>query len=143
MRYALSFKTLRKKRGLTQGNLAERVGVEQPTIQRWESGKQSPSLEDLDRLASALGVHPGELFADQDLPADDAATEAALREIVGAVLRSAAGTVPASASRPLADGLVRGIELLLRNPAIRTSPDALAVAVDAIASPSPVPSSVA
>jgi transcriptional regulator with XRE-family HTH domain len=53
---------LRKKRGLSQAQLAEIVGVEQPTIQRWERGTRMPDLESLDLLAKALGVTPGTLL---------------------------------------------------------------------------------
>lgn len=54
---------LRKKRGLTQAALAEKLGVEQPTIQRWEKGKREPELAQLVALAAALGVEPGSLLA--------------------------------------------------------------------------------
>lgn len=53
---------LRKRKGLTQGDLAERIGVEQPTIQRWEKGKREPNFEQLFQLAAALGVEPGALI---------------------------------------------------------------------------------
>jgi transcriptional regulator with XRE-family HTH domain len=53
---------LRKKRGWTQGDLAERVGVEQPTIQRWENGKREPSFDQLFALARALDVSPASLI---------------------------------------------------------------------------------
>lgn len=138
MRYALQFKHLRKRASLTQTALAEKVGVEQPTVQRWEAGKQKPDLIDLDKLAVALGVHPGELFTDQDMAVEEQTTEAALRELATAAIRSA-GNVPASSVRPIVHGLTRGLELLLRNPAIRTNADALAVAVHAIESPAPAP----
>lgn len=53
---------IRKKRGLTQVQLAERIGVEQPTVQRWEKGKREPDLGQLHTLAGALGVTVGELI---------------------------------------------------------------------------------
>lgn len=53
---------LRKKRGLSQAKLAELVGVEQPTIQRWETGKREPDLAALDSLAKALGVPISQLL---------------------------------------------------------------------------------
>lgn len=53
---------LRKMRGLSQAKLAELIGVEQPTIQRWESGKRVPDLDNLMALAAALGVKPGSLL---------------------------------------------------------------------------------
>jgi transcriptional regulator with XRE-family HTH domain len=62
MGYLGNLVSLRKKRGWSQAKLAEIVGVEQPTVQRWESGKRLPDLESLDRLAKALGVTPGSLL---------------------------------------------------------------------------------
>jgi len=62
MRYELSFKDLRKRRGFTQASLAEALGVEQPTVQRWENGSRSPDIPQMIRLAEVLGVEPGELF---------------------------------------------------------------------------------
>jgi len=143
MRYSLEFRALRQKSGLTQKALAERVGVEQPTINRWENGKQNPDLGDLDKLAAALGVHPGELFRDDELSSHPEATEAALTELAAAAVRSGGGNASASAVRPIVRGLARGLELLIRNPAIRTNPDALAVAVHAIESQAPGASSQA
>jgi transcriptional regulator with XRE-family HTH domain len=62
MRYSLDLKSARRRRGITQAELAEAVGVEQPTVQRWESGKRTPDTGQLLMLAEALGVEPGELF---------------------------------------------------------------------------------
>lgn len=62
MGYLDELAALRKKRGLSQARLAEMVGVEQPTIQRWEKGKREPDLENLKCLAEVLGVTPGSLL---------------------------------------------------------------------------------
>jgi len=52
--------------GLNQTELAERVGVAQATIARYEAGTRSPSPEVLGRLADALGVEEWDLtYADQ------------------------------------------------------------------------------
>lgn len=44
--------------GLTQAQLAERVGRSQKLIASWESGARHPKLSSLVLLASALGVDP-------------------------------------------------------------------------------------
>jgi transcriptional regulator with XRE-family HTH domain len=62
MGYLIELSALRKKRGLSQAKLAEIVGVEQPTVQRWETGKRLPDLDALHRLATALGVTAGALL---------------------------------------------------------------------------------
>lgn len=61
--YLSHLKAIRKQRGMTQAEVAERAGVEQPTYQRWETGKREPeSLAQLFSLANALGVEPGALI---------------------------------------------------------------------------------
>lgn len=62
VRYLSELKPLRKKRRLSQAQLAELIGVEQPTVQRWESGNRLPDLDSLHRLAKVLGVTPGALL---------------------------------------------------------------------------------
>lgn len=62
MGYLDQLADLRKQRGLSQAALAEKLGVEQPTVQRWEKGKREPSLAQLFELAGALGVEPGALI---------------------------------------------------------------------------------
>ncbi len=51
----------RIRTGMNQTELAERVGVRQATIARYEAGTRSPSPEVLGRLAEALGVEPWDL----------------------------------------------------------------------------------
>lgn len=53
---------IRKRKGLTQAQVAELVGVEQPTYQRWEKGKREPSFGQLFELARVLSVDPSSLI---------------------------------------------------------------------------------
>lgn len=46
----------RQKKGLSQTELAQRVGTKQPVISRLESGVGNPTLELLRRVAKALGT---------------------------------------------------------------------------------------
>lgn len=46
----------RLRKGLTQSQLAEKVGTRQPVISRLERGEGNPSLETLQRIAGALNV---------------------------------------------------------------------------------------
>ena len=46
----------RNKEGLTQKELARRMGTKQSVISRFESGKTNPTLDFLYRLADALGA---------------------------------------------------------------------------------------
>lgn len=51
---------LRVERSLQQKELSERSGVGRAAISRYESGKASPSLDNLGRLLEAMGVGPVE-----------------------------------------------------------------------------------
>lgn len=57
----------RKRAGLTQAQLAERLGKSQSEIGRWERGEVQPSFETLQRIVAACGL---ELVA-QTYNADD------------------------------------------------------------------------
>lgn len=50
--------TARKARGLTQQQLAEKSGVTQATLSRWENSDRTPSEEHTASVARALGVTP-------------------------------------------------------------------------------------
>jgi len=43
-------------RRLSQAQLAELVGVSPATVSKWQSGKQAPESEALERLASVVNV---------------------------------------------------------------------------------------
>ncbi len=47
--------------GLTQKELAAKVGIPYQTLQRWEYGTFSPNMDNLIKLASALGISVEEL----------------------------------------------------------------------------------
>ena len=49
-------RSLRKEKGLTQGKLADKVGITQSAINKFERGFAEPSLATLGRLAKVLGT---------------------------------------------------------------------------------------
>ena len=55
-------KEYRKKLNLTQAKLAELVNVDNKHISCIESGKNFPSADLIDRLATALKIEPKDLF---------------------------------------------------------------------------------
>jgi putative transcriptional regulator len=59
-------KELRAKLGLTQGELADAVGVRRETIVFLEQGKYNPSLRLAHAVAKRLGVTVDELFSFDD-----------------------------------------------------------------------------
>lgn len=64
---------LRKDKGLTQPQLAEKIGVHVAQVRRYEAGTSQPTLDVIRSLAVALGVSADELlFApDERGPSDD------------------------------------------------------------------------
>lgn len=63
----------RTRRGLTQAQLAERVGVRQPRIAEIERGDANPRLDTIARVAHALGISVSALLdesARQDVDRD-------------------------------------------------------------------------
>lgn len=57
-----NLKMLRERHGLTQSELAERIGTTQQTIARWENGKAEPSLAALRDLAICLWTSVDQLL---------------------------------------------------------------------------------
>lgn len=60
----MRIRKIREDKGLTQSELAKRIGVKPPTISRYESGSNKPSSETLNKIAVALGVDVNMLFDD-------------------------------------------------------------------------------
>lgn len=54
---------LRKDKGLTQKELADKVGVSDKAVSRWETGKNYPDIETLQRLAEVLDVSVNDLLS--------------------------------------------------------------------------------
>ena len=59
---AATLKRLRERRGLTQQQLAERVGAHRVTIAKLETGALRPGVDVLEALAKALKVKVTELL---------------------------------------------------------------------------------
>lgn len=57
-----NLKTLRKKKGMTQEELAARLNVVRQTISKWEKGLSVPDAELLTKLAEILEVSVSQLL---------------------------------------------------------------------------------
>ena len=58
-----TIKNLREKKGLTQSELAEKIGVSAKTVSKWETAKGLPDISLIQPLAKALGVSVIELMS--------------------------------------------------------------------------------
>ena len=57
---------LRKQKGLTQQQLAEKIGVHVVQLRRYEAGSSQPTLDVIRAMALALGISADELLFDKD-----------------------------------------------------------------------------
>ena len=55
-KFAESLRTIREQKGLSQTELADRSGLQPSAISHFETGRRSPSFDNLKRLADALAV---------------------------------------------------------------------------------------
>jgi len=61
----------REGRGLTQEQLAERLGTSKGQISSWETGRRSMTWGVQEALAEALSIEPWDLFRDPAQPSAD------------------------------------------------------------------------
>lgn len=61
----MNLKQLREQAGLTQIQLAERIGCDQSVISRIESGQRALTLDRLKSIAKALQIPLAQLLADE------------------------------------------------------------------------------
>lgn len=64
----------RKKKGLTQEQLGEKLGVSNKTISRWENGNYMPDLSMLLPLSEELGISLNELLAGEEIKREEEAS---------------------------------------------------------------------
>jgi transcriptional regulator with XRE-family HTH domain len=100
-------RTLRQGLGLTQEELCERAGISIDAVTRIESGRRTPNLATVERLAEGLGVSPSDLLDPEArtpvsnpdtagrvaalVAAEPADVQRAIEKIVRAVVGVAAG----------------------------------------------------
>lgn len=66
MPFAEKLAKLRKRRGLTQQELAQKIGVGIAQMRRYEKGSSSPTLEVIKNIAKTLSISSDELIFDED-----------------------------------------------------------------------------
>ena len=60
----------RKELNLTQAQLAEKLGVSNKTVSKWENGKCMPDYGIIQPLCAELGISVSELMAGEEQPQD-------------------------------------------------------------------------
>lgn len=72
----LFIQTLRKEKGLTQKELADRLGISDKAVSKWETARSMPDTSLLGPLCSELGISINELLIGEKLPPEDYAKKA-------------------------------------------------------------------
>lgn len=93
----------RKLRGLTQEELARKVGTSQPHMSRLESGDDGPPLRLFKEIAQALGISLADLFRD-DLSASELMLVEAFRRVPPQIQRSWLEMAKVAAAQPPTEG---------------------------------------
>ena len=60
-------KALREKNRMTQAELAEKIGVTDKAVSKWETGRGLPDITLIEPIAKALSISVGELFAGEQI----------------------------------------------------------------------------
>jgi transcriptional regulator with XRE-family HTH domain len=92
----VKLRRLRKERGLSLTDFADKVGVSRPTVWSWETGKTKPRRQKLDAVAATLNLMDDELILDIAEVEERTKARSLEREISAAKARIAkiAGTLP-------------------------------------------------
>lgn len=80
-RFGRQLRTARRDAGLTQEEVAERVGLTRTSITNIERGMQHISLRQLYLLAAAVGLQPAQLLPDHDGAIEELLPEHALKAL--------------------------------------------------------------
>ena len=62
-----AIKKLRERKGLTQSQLADQIGVSGKAVSKWETAKGLPDISLIEPLAKALGISVTELFSGEQI----------------------------------------------------------------------------
>lgn len=60
--FGRNLKRHRKERGITQTELAEKIGVTKGCISNWERGYRDPGVSEIYAASEALGIDPKKLI---------------------------------------------------------------------------------
>lgn len=57
-----NIKRIRLKKGMTQGDICRKLGLDRAYISNLENGKKNPTLSTIEKIANALGVKASDLL---------------------------------------------------------------------------------
>ena len=84
--FGLMVTELRKAKGMTQAELAEKMGITDKAVSKWERDLSYPDVTSIPRLAEILGVSVDELLTFQKVEKDDGNTK--INDYISLILRA-------------------------------------------------------
>ncbi|MBE6768274.1 MAG: helix-turn-helix domain-containing protein [Ruminococcaceae bacterium] len=93
-----TIKNLREKKGLTQAELADKIGVSSKAVSKWETAKGLPDITFIETIADALSVSVMELMTgkavvNQNIAANILRSKFYVCPLCGNVIRTVGGAV--------------------------------------------------
>lgn len=86
VRIGLLIAQIRKEKGYTQKDLAEKIGVSNATVSKWETGKGFPDISLLEPLAISLNISITEILAGEIIKTTDL-TEHIISDLVDVTIK--------------------------------------------------------
>ena len=86
VRTGLLIAQIRKEKGYTQKDLAEKIGVSNATVSKWETGKGFPDISLLEPLAISLNISITEIRAGEIIKTTDL-TEHIISDLVDVTIK--------------------------------------------------------
>ncbi|MBO4459597.1 MAG: helix-turn-helix domain-containing protein [Clostridiales bacterium] len=65
----------RRREGMSQQQLADKLGVARSTVARWEKENNAPSVPEIKKISDLLGLSEQELFSEEDRVEDDTVSD--------------------------------------------------------------------
>ena len=105
----------RKEKGLTQKDVAQRFGITDRAVSKWERGICAPDIGILEELAELLGLSVAELIAGERKPAEEnrEKIEEAVKETLSYSRQEIAVKKKAAAGRLLVVGILTGLLVVI------------------------------
>ena len=90
MEFNEKLQALRKQKGLTQEELAEKLYISRTAVSKWESGRGYPNIDSLKAISKLFGITIDELLSGDELlniaEEDTKLKERALRDLIFGLL---------------------------------------------------------
>lgn len=104
---------LRKERKMTQEQLAERLGVSQKSVSRWETGKNMPDMSLLQGLSLELGITVSELLDGEKNLAEGKSADEAINQIISYSMKTRREQVFSKQDVDFISGVIAALVVLI------------------------------